>query len=88
MLIEEAVHEEKIPEVDQVIDIYSVIAKFLNSIEYNEPIMFLLETDKFYSVQSKLHEVTTGKPFHYDEKVTEFDGVFEGRLFTFIKASN
>lgn len=88
MLIEETIHEEKIPDVDPVVDIYSVIAKFLNSIKYKSPVIFPLSRDKFFEVQTKLHEISTGKPFNYDAKVKEFDATFEGRLFTFIKINN
>lgn len=88
MLIEETVHEEKLPEVDQVVDIYSVIAKFLNSIKYKPPVIFPLSRDKFFELQGKLHEINTGKPFNYDPKVKEFDATFEGRLFTFIKIND
>ena len=85
MLIEETIHEEKLPEVDTIIDIYSVIAKFFNGIKYEQPVVFPLAKDKFIEVQTKLHEHMTGTPFHYDDKVKEFDATFEGRLFTFIK---
>jgi hypothetical protein len=85
MLIEAATHEEKLPEVDYVVDIYSVIAKFLNNIKYEAPIVFPLPKNKFMDLQAKLHQINTGKEFHYDGKVKEFDATFEGRLFTFIK---
>ncbi len=88
MLIEPATHEEKIPEVDQVVDIYSVIAKFLNSIKYKSPIIFPLTANKFFELQAKLHEINTGKPFNHNSKVKEFDATFEGRLFTFIKIND
>lgn len=88
MLIEPATHEEKLPKVDPVIDIYSVIAKFLNSVEYAEPVVFPLHKNKFIEIQTKLHEIMTGKPFFYNDSIREFDAIFEGRLFTFVKIDN
>jgi hypothetical protein len=88
MLIEETQHEEKLPKIDPVIDIYSVIAKFLNNINYKEPVIFPLTKDKFIEIQTKLHELTTGTKFYYNNMIHEFDGTFEGRLFTFIKTNN
>jgi len=85
MLIEETIHEEKLPEVDQAIDIYSVMAKFFNSIKYTEPVIFALPKDKFIEVQTKLHELSSGTPFFFNNKTKEFDAIFDSRLFTFIK---
>ena len=85
LLIEAAPQKEDIPEVDQTIDIYSVIAKFLNRMEYNEPVVFPLEKSKFMELHIKLHELTTGKKFHPTDTIKEFEGIFEGRSFTFIK---
>lgn len=83
MLIEPATHEEKLPQVDPIIDIYSVIAKFLNGIKHTEPVIFPLERSKFIEVQTKLHEMNTGSQFFYNDRIKEFDAIFEGRLFTF-----
>lgn len=88
MLIEQGIEiddEDKLPEVDPVIDIYSVIAKFLNSMKYKQPVIFPLPTNKFIDVQTKLHEMNTGLNFHYNDNIREFDATFEGRLFTFIR---
>ena len=84
MLIEETVHNE-LPEVDVVIDVYSVIAKFLNGMKYDQPVLFPLPRTKFIEVQTKLHELQNGNKFYFDDKIKEFDATFEGRLFTFIK---
>lgn len=85
MLIEETIHEEKLPTVDPVIDVYSVIAKFLNRLNFEQPVVFPLRSDKFIEIQTKLHESTYGKQFHYNDSIMEFDATFEGRMFTFIK---
>lgn len=85
MLIDEKIHEEELPKVDQIVDVYSIIAKFLNNIKYSEPIVFPLPVDKFIQLQTKLHEATTGQHFFYNDDTKEFDVTVEGRLFTFIK---
>jgi hypothetical protein len=85
LLIEETIHQEEIPKVDQTIDIYSVIAKFLNSIKYDEPVVFPLSKTKFIELHVKLHELTTGSKFFPTDDIKEFEGTFEGRPFTFIK---
>lgn len=85
MVIEEAIHEEPLPEVDKTIDIYSVISKFFNSIRYENPVVFPLPEAQFIELQTKLHELSTGTPFFYNPTIKEFDATFEGRMFTFIK---
>ena len=88
MLIEETVHQEKLPEVDKIVDQYSVIAKFLNEFKYESPIIFPLQEHKFVELQIKLHELSTGQKFFPGPDIKEFDATFEGRLFTFIKIPN
>ena len=85
MLIEETIHEEELPKVDLEIDIYSVIAKFLNSMNYPGPVIFPLQKEQFIKIQTKLDELNNGGKFFYNDKIKEFDATFEGKLFTFIK---
>lgn len=85
LLIEPTTHEEELPEVDKVVDQYSIIAKFLNSIDYKENILFSLTPDKFVDLHMRIHEQTTGNRLFPSDDIKEFDVTFEGRLFTFIK---
>jgi hypothetical protein len=85
LLIEEAIHQEELPKVDYVVDQYSIIAKFLNSIKYEEQVLFSLTPEKFRDLHMRIHEQTTGNRLFPSDDIKEFDVTFEGRLFIFLK---
>ena len=87
-MMEEAIHKSELPEVDYTIDQYSIIAKFLNSINFKEQVVFSLPEDKFMELHIKIHEQNTGNRFHPRKEIKEFDIVVEGVLFRFIKENN
>jgi hypothetical protein len=76
---------EPLPKVEKIIDQYSIIAKFLNSIEYHGDVVFPLSYEKFTELHIKIHENNTGKNFHPDPKTKEFQIDVENRTFKFIK---
>jgi len=84
-MVEASEHIEKLPEVDKTVDQYSIIAKFLNSIDYNSVVMFALPKDEFIDLHIKLHEMNTGTKFFPPDNIKEFEVQFEERLFTFVR---